>query len=335
MKHGKRAAGRVALALATVAAAVLTTACAAAPPAVTPAATTPRTTATPMGAEVAPGHSPTSRPSRANSATSTVPPKTAPSKTAPPTALPPRAVPSPAQAPSPAAAGARLVSFVNRTDQTIWVAASPDAKAPLSATGWVLPAGQSVTITVPNHWNGRFWGRTGCVFNSSGTGHCQSGDCGGRFQCTGWGTIPATLAEYNLDAWDGLDFYDVSMVDGSNLPMYINISKGGSPDKISPDGCVPAGCTRPVDCPSALQVTAGTTVVGCISACARFGTDQYCCRGPWSSRAACDPVKWPVDYAAVFKKAEPYAYSYVDDDATSVFTCKGSCDYRITFGITP
>jgi hypothetical protein len=42
-----------------------------------------------------------------------------------------------------------------------------------------------------------------------------------------------------------------------------------------------------------------------------------------------------VDYAAVFKSAEPYAYSYVDDDATSVFTCSGVCDYRITFGITP
>ena len=72
----------------------------------------------------------------------------------------------------------------------------------------------------------------------------------------------------------------------------------------------------------------------CISACARLGTDQYCCRGQWSSRAACDPAKWPVDYAAVFKRAEPYAYSYVDDDATSVFTCKGVCDYRVTFGIT-
>jgi hypothetical protein len=61
------------------------------------------------------------------------------------------------------------------------------------------------------------------------------------------------------------------------------------------------------------------------SACARFGTDQYCCRREWAPRSECDPAKWPVDYAAVFKKAEPYAYSYVDDDATSVFTCKGRC----------
>jgi hypothetical protein len=60
-------------------------------------------------------------------------------------------------------------------------------------------------------------GRTGCVFRD-GRGHCQSGDCSGRYQCTGNGAIRATLAEYDMNAWDGLDFYDVSMVDGSNLP---------------------------------------------------------------------------------------------------------------------
>ena len=230
----------------------------------------------------------------------------------------------------------RLVTFVNQMSQTIWVAAAPNASTPLAATGWVLPAGQSVTITTPNNLNTRFWGRTGCVFNSAGTGHCQTGDCGGLFQCKGWGTIPATLAEVNFDAWDHLDFYDVSMVDGANLPMWINITKssGGTADKISPNGCVPAGCTKPVNCPSALDVKAGAAVVGCISACARLGGDQYCCQGAWSSRAACDPAKWPVDYAAVFKSAEPYAYSYVDDDATSVFTCSGVCDYRITFGLS-
>lgn len=44
---------------------------------------------------------------------------------------------------------------------------------------------------------------------------------------------------------------------------------------------------------------------------------------------------WPVNYALVFKRAEPYAYSWSGDDATSVFTCSGGCDYRIIFGVTP
>lgn len=150
------------------------------------------------------------------------------------------------------------MTFVNRTTETIWVAAAPDPSTPLAATGWVLPAGKSVTISTPNNLNTRFWGRTGRVFRN-GVGHCQTGDRGGLFQCKGWGTIPATLAEVNFDAWDNLDFYDVSMVDGSNLPMYINItrSSGGTTDKISPDGCVPAGCTKAVQCPNVLDVKAG------------------------------------------------------------------------------
>jgi hypothetical protein len=39
-----------------------------------------------------------------------------------------------------------------------------------------------------------------------------------------------------------------------------------------------------------------------------------------------------VDYAAIFKRAQVFAYSYVDDDATSTFVCAADCDYRITFG---
>lgn len=58
------------------------------------------------------------------------------------------------------------------------------------------------------------------------------------------------------------------------------------------------------------------------------------CRGSWAPRSRCLPAQWPIDSAAVFKRAEPFAYSYVNDDATSVFTCSGLCDYRITFGCT-
>jgi hypothetical protein len=123
-------------------------------------------------------------------------------------------------------------------------------------------------------------------------------------------------------------------VDGSNLPMYVNITKGGTADKISSTGCVAAGCTKAVRCPAALVVDGGA---GCESPCAKLGGDQYCCQGKYSSRDACDSAQWqPEDYAKiVWKDAEPYAYSYVDDDATSTFTCTGECDYRITFGTTP
>jgi hypothetical protein len=240
----------------------------------------------------------------------------------------------PTTAPAVAAAGHRVFTVVNALSQTVWVAATADAKHPLAATGWVLAPGQSATISVPDSWGGRIWGRTGCSFDGSGSGHCQTGDCGGRFQCTGSGAIPATLAEIDLNAWDGLDFYDVSMVDGSNLPMYINISHTVTKDPLSAAGCSSGGCTKPVACPSPMQVAAGGATVACETACAAFATDAYCCRGAWAGRANCVPSKWPVDYAAVFKDAEPYAYSYAYDDSATM-ACKGECDYRITFGISP
>lgn len=237
-------------------------------------------------------------------------------------------------APAVAAAGQRAITLVNGAGQTIWVAATADPKHPLATTGWVLAPGRSLTISVADGWGGRIWGRTGCSFDSSGSGHCQTGDCGGRFQCTGSGAIPATLAEIDTAAWDGLDFYDVSMVDGSNLPMYINISNTVTKDPLSSSGCSSGGCTKPVDCPTAMQVSSGGSVVACETACAAFGTDAYCCRGSWSGRANCIPSKWPVDYTKVFKDAEPYAYSYSYDDSATM-ACKGECNYRITFGLSP
>ena len=180
--------------------------------------------------------------------------------------------------------GERTITLVNRTRVTIWPAAWPGAVS--GRTGWILPAGRSISITVRDSWNARLWGRTGCHFDASGRGRCLTGDCGGRYQCRGWGQIPATLAEYDLDSYDQLDFYDVSMVDGSNLPMYITITHGRADRRITASGCEPGhGCTSTVKCPDALQVHRGGRLVGCISPCARFQTDRYCCRGRYSQGA--------------------------------------------------
>jgi hypothetical protein len=235
---------------------------------------------------------------------------------------------------SRAEAAPRTITLVNHTSETIWPAATPGSTA--GVTGWTLKPGATVSFTVPHNWNARLWGRTGCHFGAGGSGGCRTGDCEGLYQCPGWGTIPATLAEYDMDAYDGLDFYDISMVDGSNLPMYTTPISGEADKKVSLDGCLgPHKCTTAVNCPAALRVPRrGGREVGCISPCARFGTSRYCCSGPFAG--GCSPATtWPIDYAQVFKEAEPYAYSWSGDDATSVFTCKGNCDYQITFGLTP
>jgi hypothetical protein len=240
---------------------------------------------------------------------------------------------STAPAASAARAGAHTIFYINQTPVKILMAASPGSTT--GRTGWTVPAGAGGSFEVSQGWNGRVWGRTGCHFDAGGEGHCATGDCDGRFECRGWGDIPATLAEYNLDSFAGLDFYDVSMVDGSNLPMYIYPTSGQAAKKVSIHGCVRAGCTKAVRCPKVLKIFAHAKYVACESACAKLGGDQNCCRGKWAPRSQCNPRKWPVDYAAVFKRAEPYAYSYVDDDATSVYVCKGRCDYRIVFGLSP
>ena len=164
---------------------------------------------------------------------------------------------SSASATTPAvSSGSHLITIVNDWTETIWAATNPNAQHPIPVTGWKLAPGQSVSFTVPEGWGGRIWGRTGCSFNSAGVGSCQTGDCGGLFQCQGTGNTPATLAELTLDSFDGLDFYDVSMVDGSNLPMYINTTHMVGTDPVSTNGCYEGACTSAVVCPSGMQVKA-------------------------------------------------------------------------------
>ncbi|GMR30174.1 hypothetical protein PMAYCL1PPCAC_00369, partial [Pristionchus mayeri] len=42
----------------------------------------------------------------------------------------------------------------------------------------------------------------------------------------GWGGL--TLAEFSFNSWNGLDFYDLSVVVGYDTPMRIETSTGGS-----------------------------------------------------------------------------------------------------------
>lgn len=235
-----------------------------------------------------------------------------------------------------APAGWRTLTMVNQLNQTIWPAIAADPKHPISATGWVLKPGASLSILIPDHWDVRMWARIGCSFNSAGVGSCLSGGCG-KFQCgSTWGEFPSTLAEFNLNAWNSMDFYDVSLVEGNNLPMWVNSYSSTSTDKINANGCSAAGCTRNANltCPAELRRVRDGQVVACLSTCLALNTAQTCCTGSYAPRSACTPSTWPINSAAVFKQAEPFAYSYVDDDATSVLTCTGECNYRVTWGVS-
>ncbi len=232
----------------------------------------------------------------------------------------------------------RTVTLTNTTQQTVWaVSTGNPGYTPPAGGEWVLAPGQTTTVTYPSTWNGRIWGRTGCSFDGAGQGSCETGDCGAGITCPNVADdLPSvTLAEFNMQG-TGIDYYDVSQVDGFNLPVTINVVSGqmGVPANVS---CVTAACATNMDsasvCPAVLQVKdAGGNVIACNSACNVLHQDQYCCANAYANAATCNPNTWPVNYAAIFKQAVPYAYSYPFDDATSVFTCVNNCNYQIVFG---
>lgn len=211
-------------------------------------------------------------------------------------------------------------TFVNKCEYTVWPGILANAGSPtLDSTGFELLKDSSRSFQAPTGWSGRFWGRTDCNFDGSGQGSCVTGDCGsGQVECNGAGAAPpATLAEFTLGT-GGQDFYDVSLVDGYNIPMIVEGSGGSGM-------CASTGCLVDLNqqCPSELRAGAGAA---CKSACEAFGNPEYCCSGAYNTPATCRPSV----YSEMFKSACPRSYSYAYDDATSTFTCTGA-DYTVTF----
>nr|AKU38392.1 pathogenesis-related protein 5 [Allium sativum] len=201
-------------------------------------------------------------------------------------------------------ASAATFAVTNKCPYTVWAAAVPGG-------GRRLDPGQSWTINVaPGTTGARIWGRTGCSFDGSGRGNCQTGDCGGVLQCTAYGRPPNTLAEFALNQFNGQDFFDISLVDGFNIGIDFSPTSGN---------CHGIRCAADIvgECPAQLKAPGG-----CNNPCTVFGGEQYCCnQGP------CDPT----DYSRFFKRNCPDAYSYPQDDQTSLFTCPAGTNYSVVF----
>ncbi|XP_073107603.1 thaumatin-like protein 1 [Elaeis guineensis] len=246
---------------------------------------------------------------------------------------------------------AATFNVVNQCSYTVWA-----AWADLSNNGGGQQLNQGETWIVTVHAGttaNRIWGRTGCSFDANGNGHCQSGDCG-KLACTSYGSPPNTLAEFALNQnspgyYNNLDFIDISLTQGFNVPMNFRSTSASSSIVISAsssvviqfsvdislvqgfnvpmdfrstssDCSVDIQCTADVvgQCPSALKVAGG-----CDDPCTIFNTPQYCC----PSGSSCEPTT----YSEFFKSLCPNAFSYPKDDATSIFTCLGGTNYNVTF----
>jgi len=143
-----------------------------------------------------------------------------------------------------------------------WDFPAPSCGSPVLATGasatYVLDA---PPITAPGQttatkWSGNVYASTQCT--SAGTG-CETAQCATSAQGTttvgacpnGTGPQgPTTLAEFTLQP-DSADYYDVSAINGVNVPVAMG-PLGGAADPADPYTCATAGA-----------VTASTGLAGC------------------------------------------------------------------------
>jgi hypothetical protein len=227
--------------------------------------------------------------------------------------------------PPPSSNGSRTFTFQNHCGYDVWVGGEGNPVAPPvacsagcpadsvcntanqlctyvvpSASNWEVAPGQSMALDLPPAWGGRFWPRTECT-TANGHTTCATGDCAGNLECPVGvgGAPPATLAEFTVTTPShGSDFYDVSDVDGSNVPLSIAPTPGTF-DPTPPPGanvpyyCQTPGCTSncgslpacpwnlPSTCPAELQDNDPGHYVGCRSA------NQVCAVDPSNPTLDC------------------------------------------------
>ncbi|KAA8530297.1 hypothetical protein F0562_005006 [Nyssa sinensis] len=205
----------------------------------------------------------------------------------------------------------------NKCPFPIWPATAPNKGHPVIASGgFYLPSGEIRRIQAPADWNGRIWARTGCNFTSKNWNPaCETGDCDGQLECKGRiGLPPVTLVQITVQADKSKpSFYDVSLVDGYNLPVSVTTKPAASK-------CHVGGCVKDLKsmCPHELKVLNDKgEAVACKSACLAFDLDTFCCRNEYGSPEKCKPSV----YSKMFKDACPSYYSYAFDTPPPLVNC--------------
>jgi hypothetical protein len=198
----------------------------------------------------------------------------------------------------------RSITATNNCTFTLWADALPTTTFP-GGLPVKLDPGQSFVAGVDNGWSGRVWGRFDCTTDSTGN-------------------FPSTLSELTLsqDQGTGLDFYDVSLVDGFDLPMAL-IAVGFTATAAQPYSCGAPTCAKDLrpTCPTPLQDVVNAQTLACAN-------DE--CKVLGDNVATSPDCIYPNQYTEFFKTGCPQAYSFPSDDPTSTFTCKGK-DYQVVF----
>ncbi|CAE6443534.1 unnamed protein product [Rhizoctonia solani] len=252
-------------------------------------------------------------------------------------------------------ASARLFTVTNACPFTIWPAVwtntSYGTAKPSVEGGWEAPTNSSKQFAVPGesatprvchntHWftdnwaAGRIWARRGCNFaNSQGPESCVTGGCAGGLNCTESGSPPITLAEWTLSPTnDRDDYYDVSLLDGFDLPVRITPSAQ----------CAVAECAVDLiaNCPQPLRVPTDPNqpAQGCTTSCfanldGNPGNSANCCTGQFDTQESCPASK--IAFFDYFRGSCPTAYAWTFDGSNRdiIKNCPGTnkADYTVTF----
>ncbi|KAL7421269.1 hypothetical protein Q5752_004154 [Cryptotrichosporon argae] len=232
---------------------------------------------------------------------------------------------------------ARTITITNACAGTIYPAfqygtgsAPTTAGGAAQAGGWSQASGERYSFTVGDDWgDARVWARTGCTASGDALS-CAIGGCADKLACSGTesGGQGATLAEFTLSgaASSSQDSFDISIVDGYNLPMTIEPSVAA---------CAAASCGVDTDlltiCDPALVYPAGSATLSSYGSGFDYDNSPSCCTGTWADHDSC--TKDLIPFYDVYKAACPDAYVYAADDNydDAVISCAGSPDYTITF----
>uniref|UniRef100_A0A1I8B090 Pept_C1 domain-containing protein n=1 Tax=Meloidogyne hapla TaxID=6305 RepID=A0A1I8B090_MELHA len=226
------------------------------------------------------------------------------------------------------------VTVFNNCPYPIWPAyqVGHGQTVPKNGGSAALNKGQSVPFTVNRTTSAlRIWARTGC--NKDATA-CTTGVCRGRgIECKGTGgEPPMSIAEITFGAKEG-DFYDVSLVDGFNIPVEIVPIGGKGPKCKNINSCDLTKVASKLPAQMVKKDNNGK-IIGILSPCAAFKEPKYCCTTKqFDKPETCNPFFKNYNVYKIENKECPTQYLYPYDDPKATFVCTngGQVNYNVKF----
>lgn len=193
--------------------------------------------------------------------------------------------------------GTKTIIISNKCQDTLHVGVLTNGQSSSAGDGqFDVTAGSNKVITKSDHWGGRVWGRKQCSGTSGQADSCSTPPGASN---------PASLAEFFFKGAGGKDYYDISLVDGYNLPVSITPSHEPQSSGSSKYNCGAPSCNVPA-CPKDYAIVDSTgNVVACQSTCSKENTPQACCTGAHDNPNTCKPD----NRSEAVKSACPDAYS--------------------------